>query len=73
MTGSRLRVVEQAFEKMDKTGDGVATVADLKGVYKVTDHPKYKNGEWTMDEVFTEFLKSFEVGEADGKVNMSFH
>ena len=31
MSDSRIRIVEKAFAKADKTGDGVLTVQDLKG------------------------------------------
>ncbi|VDM05876.1 unnamed protein product [Schistocephalus solidus] len=42
---------------------------DLKGVYNVSKHPKYLNGEWTEDQVFAEYLKTFEVGgEVDATV-----
>jgi len=35
------------FSKLDKTGDGVVTVDDLKGVYNPIHHKKYKSGEYT--------------------------
>lgn len=40
-------------------------------VYKVTEHPKYKNREWTEEQVFKEFLNSFEPDPSsrDGKVS----
>lgn len=31
MSESRKRIIEQAFSKLDKTGDGIVTVEDLKG------------------------------------------
>lgn len=70
MNESRLKVVKEAFKKADRSGDGILDAKDLKRVYKVTEHPKYKNGEWDESQVFTEFLKSFEPDEAkrDGKV-----
>lgn len=36
----------------------------------MTEHKKYKNGEWDEKQVFEEFLKSFEPDPAkrDGKV-----
>ena len=41
----------------------------MKGVYNCKFHPKYKNGEWTEEQVFEEFLRKFEApSEADGKV-----
>lgn len=70
MNGNRLKVVQEAFKKADKTGDGVFDAKDMKRVYKASEHPKYKNGEWDETQVFQEFLKSFEPDESkrDGKV-----
>lgn len=61
----------QAFRKLDKTGDGVITVEDLKGVYNGKCHPKYQNGEWSEDQVFKTFLDNFDSPyDKDGKVKM---
>lgn len=69
LAGSRLKVVEMAFKKADRTGDGVIDQRDLKKVYNAREHPKYKNGEKSEKEVFEEFLASFEpADQADGKV-----
>ncbi|VDN13600.1 unnamed protein product [Dibothriocephalus latus] len=42
----------------------------MKGVYNAKSHPKYQNGEWTEQDVFREYLKTFECGssDVDGKV-----
>lgn len=59
----------QAFRKLDKTGDGVITIKDLRGVYNATCHPKYQNGEWSEDQVFRTFLDNFDSPyDKDGKV-----
>jgi len=70
LNGSRLKVVKEAFKRADRSGDGVFDMKDLKRVYKVTEHPKYKNGEWDEARVFKEFLNTFEPEEdkRDGKV-----
>lgn len=69
MSKARKDVIMKAFRKLDKSGDGVVTMDDLKGVYNVKNHPKYLNGEWTEEKIFNKFLESFEVGgEVDGKV-----
>ncbi|KAM7433082.1 hypothetical protein ABFA07_016600 [Porites harrisoni] len=69
LSGSRLAIVKKAFEKADRTGDGVINCKDLKGVYNCREHPKYKNGEMTEMEVFQEFLKNFEPDQGkDGQV-----
>nr|VZI19698.1 unnamed protein product [Spirometra erinaceieuropaei] len=68
MPKCRLELINKAFMKMDRTNDGYITAEDLKGVYNCTHHPKYKNGEWTEEQVFQEFLKKFEApNEIDGK------
>lgn len=62
-------MISQAFQKLDKTGDGVVTVEDLQGVYNSKHHPKHKSGEWTEEQVFRSFLDSFDSPyNKDGKV-----
>lgn len=69
MSKARVKLIEMAFQKMDKTGDGFITPDELKGLYNARHHPKYKNGEWTEQQVFTEFLNQFE-SDNDGKVRL---
>jgi len=68
MTQSRIDIVEKAFTKLDATGDGKITAADLKGIYNARGHPKFLNGELTEEEVFNLFLKQFEMGDPDGVI-----
>ncbi|XP_050400193.2 calcyphosin-like protein isoform X2 [Patella vulgata] len=68
MNNMRKSLIHQAFNKLDKTGDGLITVEDLKGVYNVKKHPKYLNGEWSEDQCLGEFLKTFDSQEKDGKI-----
>ena len=68
MNRHRLELVHKAFRKMDKTGDGQITSDDLKGVYSAHQHPKYKSGEWSEDDVFKNFLNSFNGPDTDGVV-----
>jgi len=65
----RKSLIQKAFKKLDKTGDGVVTVDDLRGVYNPKFHKKYKSGEYTEDDVFREFLTSFDSpNDPDGQV-----
>lgn len=67
MGRSRVDLINKAFNKLDKNGDGQITSADLKGVYSVRNHPKYLNGEWSEEQVFNNFLKVFDTrNEEDG-------
>lgn len=69
MSNARKEVVLQAFKKLDKTGDGVITIEDLRGAYNAKKHPKYLNGEWTEEQVFRKFLDSFDSpDDKDGQV-----
>jgi len=69
LSRARNKLILLAFQKLDKTADGQVTQEDLKGVYDVRHHKKFKSGEYTEEQVFREFLASFETpGDADGIV-----
>ena len=67
MNKARISVVEEAFRKLDKSGDGFVTIEDLRGVYDVKNHPKYLNGEATEEELYIKFLSNFETNGLNGK------
>lgn len=69
MNNRRRKLVAMAFNKMDKDGSGHITIDDLKGVYDVTKHPKFRSGEWTEDQILDKFLAAFDTpDDYDGKV-----
>jgi len=71
MSKARKSIIHKAFNKLDKTGDGFVTSEDLKGVYDVTKHPKYKSGEWTEEQCFRKFLDSFDnPDDKDGTITL---
>jgi len=61
MNEFRTNIVSQAFKKLDKTGDGILTINDIKGVYNAKNHPEVRSGKRTEDEVLGEFLETFEL------------
>lgn len=70
MRKCRRDLVMRAFKKLDRTNTGEITIDDLRGVYSAKFHPKYMNGQWTEEDVFLEFLKTFDSpNEPDGIVS----
>lgn len=69
MNSNRLNLITKAFQKFDNTGDGVVTTDDVKRVYNCREHPKYKNGEWTEQQVFEDFLKKYDA-DKDNKITL---
>lgn len=68
MSQAREAVITAAFAKLDRSGDGVVMVDDLRGVYGGRAHPKVRSGQWTEEEVLRRFLDNFDSSEKDGQV-----
>lgn len=64
--------MRQAFNLLDKTGDGTIKVEDILECYDFSCHPNVAAGKMTLDQAAEEMLQSFEQGgEVDGKVTWS--
>lgn len=72
MSQAREAVIAAAFAKLDRSGDGVVTVGDLRGVYSGCTHPKVQSGQWTEEEVLRRFLDNFDSSQ-DGQVGPGGH
>jgi len=46
---------------MDRNGDGVLTLKDIKGWYSAKNHPDVVSGRRSEDQVLGEFLETFEI------------
>jgi len=46
---------------LDKTGDGILEIEDIKGVYNPRNHPDVRMGKKTEEEVLGDFLSTFET------------
>lgn len=69
MAKQRILLVKEAFNRADKTGDGVVTWEDVKDTYDTSQHPEVMAGRMSPKEALMEFMKVFEEGEADGVIN----
>ena len=76
MNPFRKQLVRKAFDKLDKNGNGIIEIDDIKGVYNAKFHPEVKAGKKTEEEVLFEFLDTFELhhsiknpSEKDRKIN----
>lgn len=71
MSQARQAIIAAAFAKLDRNGDGVVTVEDLRGVYSGHSHPKVRSGEWTEEEALRHFLDNFDARDKDGQVTLA--
>jgi len=61
MNSFRRKLVEQAFNKIDKDQSGDITIDDLRHFYNTSLHPDVRAGRKSENQVLTEFLKTFET------------
>ena len=71
LSDARLEMIDAAFTKFDRSGDGRVTVEDLRGVYSAEFHPKFQSGEWTEDQVLQNWLDQFTSD--DGNFTVRIH
>ncbi|KAK3765656.1 hypothetical protein RRG08_063693 [Elysia crispata] len=71
MKDARVKVINEAFNKLDINGDNEIKLDELKVVYAANArrHPRFVSGEWTEEETLRHFLDSLDTpGSPDGKV-----
>ena len=69
MNARRRGMVLQAFARLDKDGSGVIEPDDIVDAYDASKHPDVISGKKTANDVYREFLDTFDVGGVhDGKV-----
>jgi len=61
MNDARKTVVKRAFDKMDFDKNGFLDAEDIRHSYKADKHPDVLKGTKTEEEVYTEFLETFEA------------
>lgn len=71
MNERRLGFVRQAFQLLDKTQDGVVTLADIRLAYDVSQHPDVISGKLTEKEALTKFMSMWDTDIKDGIVTLN--
>ena len=61
MNETRKRIVLQAFDKLDSDGSGIIEINDIKTLYNAKNSKDVLSGKKTEEEVFNEFLNTFET------------
>jgi Ca2+-binding EF-hand superfamily protein len=61
MNDRRKKVVLQAFDKLDTDKSGIVEVNELKYLFNAKSHPDVKSGKRTEEDVYGEFLETFEI------------
>jgi calcyphosin len=61
MSSDRLLLVKRAFQKLDVNSNGQVDLEDIKSIYNAKQHPDVKLGKKTEEEVFIEFMDTFEL------------
>ena len=64
----RQAIIDKAFLKFDKDGNGHIDVSSLKACFNSTKHPKVISGEFSQELVFSYFLKNFNDFYGIGKI-----
>lgn len=66
----RQRMVEIAWEQLDRDGSGQVTVSDICQIYDVRSNKDYIEGRKTKEEILEDFLSGFEgkAGNKDGVI-----
>jgi len=77
LTERRKAMVCKAFAMLDKSNDGVISIADVAGIYDVSMNPEFLEGRKSRDEILSDFLSNFEgrsniqgASHGDGNITM---
>ena len=64
MNSARRKYVDQAFSKLDLDKSGVVEFEEIKGLYNCKKHPDVLSGKKTEDEVYMDFMETFQMHSA---------
>jgi len=66
MTQARVDVVTEAFRRVDASGDGTASLDELKAAYDVRRHPEVEAGTRSEPQALRDFVSQFKEADTDG-------
>lgn len=58
----RRKLVNMAYDVLDRDGSGQVDIADIAMAYDVSKHPEFISGKRSKDDILREFLDGFDVG-----------
>mmetsp|Transcript_13652 Transcript_13652/g.34966 ORF Transcript_13652/g.34966 Transcript_13652/m.34966 type:complete len:452 (-) Transcript_13652:170-1525(-) len=59
LTEERRSLVRQAFNLLDKDGDGLVSLDDVRKTYNAASHPMVKGKQWTEEQAFRDVIARF--------------
>lgn len=77
LNANREKLVEAAFHKIDRDGNGTLEPNDIRNSYNASKHPEVMQGKKTEEQCLVEFLETFETHlnlreqrQPDGRVTL---
>ncbi len=67
MNGYRKKITLQAFDKLDADRSGIIEIAEVKALYNCKNHPDVKSGKKTEEDVYGDFISTFEMHHGNTK------
>lgn len=61
MNAVRTKIVNAAFDCIDRDGNGELNILDIEGLYNARFHPKFLDGSMTEQQILGEWLETFET------------
>ena len=68
MSQRRIDLCMLAYKKLDRDGSGMVDLNDIAMAYDVTQHPKFKTGEMSRNDILSEFMAQWDKNVRDNKV-----
>lgn len=69
MAKRRIKIVKQAFERLDTSGDGLVTIDEVERLYDASQHPEVAAGRLLPRDALLEFMRVFEEANTkDGTI-----